>query len=56
MEKQFLQNIKDSVETSVNLKIFLTLKKATYNHIFNSKLELISLHRFKKLQNFNLGN
>ena len=50
---EFLQDIKDSVETSVNIKLFSSLKISSYNHIFNSKLYLLPLTQCKELNNFN---
>ena len=46
--------IKDSIETSVSLKLFKNNKDASYYHIFNSKLEKIPMSIFKKkVDNFN---
>lgn len=50
---EFLQNIKDSVETSVTLKLFSSLKISSYNHIFNSTLSKFPLSKCKDLNNFN---
>jgi hypothetical protein len=49
----FLQSIKDSVETSVSIKIFSSLKTASYNHIFLSKFFMFPMSICKKLHNFN---
>ena len=50
---EFLQDIKDSVETSVNIKLFSSLKVSSYYHIFNSKLFMLPLIQCKELNNFN---
>jgi hypothetical protein len=50
---EFLQDIKDSVETSVTIKLFSSLKVASYHHIFNSKLVMFPLSNCKELNNFN---
>jgi len=48
-----LQSIKDSVETSVAIKVFQIKEKASYAHIFNSKFEMFPLSKAKDLNNFN---
>jgi hypothetical protein len=50
---EFLQDIKDSVETSVNLKLFSSLKLSSYYHIFKSKLITFPLTKCEELINFN---
>jgi hypothetical protein len=50
---EFLQDIKDSVETSVNIKLFSSLKTASYYHIFNSKLYRFPIIKSRELNNFN---
>ena len=50
---KFLQNMKDSVETSVKIKLFSSLKTSSYYHIFKSKLCLSSLSICRELHNFN---
>jgi hypothetical protein len=50
---EFLQDIKDSVETSVSIKLFASLKISSYYHIFNSKLLQFPLIQCKELNNFN---
>lgn len=49
----FLQNIKDSIETSVSIKLFYSLNIASYNHIFHSKFCEFPISKCKQLQNFN---
>jgi hypothetical protein len=48
-----LENIKDSVETSVNLKLFSSRKTSSYYHIFNSKIFLFPIANCADLDNFN---
>lgn len=50
---EFLQSIQDSVETSVSIKLFSSLKMASYQHIFNSKLDIFPISNCKDLHNFN---
>jgi len=50
---EFLQDMKDSVETSVNIKLFPSLKTASYYHIFNSKLCRFPIVKCRELNNFN---
>lgn len=50
---EFIQDIKDSVETSVNMKLFTSLKIASYYHIFHSKLCMFSILQCETLDNFN---
>ena len=49
----FLQDIKDSVETSVNIKLFSSEKQSSYSHIFHSSYEKFPLTQIKTLDNFN---
>jgi hypothetical protein len=48
-----IENIKDSVETSVNLKLFSSRKTSSYYHIFNSKIFLFPIANCAELDNFN---
>jgi ParB-like nuclease domain len=48
-----LQVIKDSVETSVSIHLFSSLKISSYYHIFKSKLIRFPLSKCRELQNFN---
>lgn len=50
---EFLQDMKDSVETSVSIKLFPSLKTASYYHIFNSKLCQFPIVKCRELNNFN---
>jgi hypothetical protein len=49
----YISVIKDSVETSISLKIFKNIKASLLAHIFNSKLLKIKLSIFKNIDNFN---
>lgn len=49
----YIQVIKDSVETSVSMKIFKNVKESSFAHIFKSKLTKIPLSKFKNVDNFN---
>jgi hypothetical protein len=49
-----IQILKDSISTSVNMKLFTSIEKATHAHIFNSKLEKFLLNKCNdQLLNFN---
>lgn len=50
---EFLQDMKDSVETSVSIKLFSSLKTSSYYHIFKSKLFRFQLSKCRELNNFN---
>jgi hypothetical protein len=50
---EFLQNIQDSVETSVTLKLFTSVKTSSYYHIFNSNFLMFPISQCKDLNNFN---
>lgn len=45
--------MKDSVETSVSLKIFKNKQESSFAHIFKSNLVKIPLSIFKNTENFN---
>jgi len=49
----YISIIKDSVETSVSMKIFKNKEEATITHIYNSKLVKIPLTTFN---NYNVDN
>ena len=49
----YISTIKDSVYTSVDIKIFKNHEDASYSHIFNSKLVKIPLKIFNNVDNFN---
>jgi hypothetical protein len=44
--------IKDSILTSVNLKLFKNIEYASYAHIFKSELIKLPLSLFKNVKNF----
>jgi hypothetical protein len=49
-----IQILKDSITTSVNMKLFTSIEKAAHAHIFNSKLEKFPLNKCNEdLLNFN---
>jgi hypothetical protein len=49
-----IQILKDSISTSVNMKLFTSIDKASHAHIFNSKLEKFPLSKCnEELLNFN---
>lgn len=48
-----LQTIKDSVETSVSIKLFSSLKISSYYHIFKSKFIRLPMSQCRNLDNFN---
>ena len=48
-----LEDMKDSVETSVSIKLFSSLKTSSYYHIFNSKFFRFPLLKCRELNNFN---
>jgi hypothetical protein len=49
----YIQVLRDSIETSVSMKLFRTEEEATMKHIFNSKLISFPLSKCKNLNNFN---
>jgi hypothetical protein len=49
----YISVVIDSIETSINMKIFENEKKALHAHIFKSKLKKIPLSKFKNIINFN---
>ena len=50
---EYLQNMKDSVETSISIKLFSSLNISSYYHIFKSKLLQFPLSKCRELHNFN---
>lgn len=50
---EFLENLKDSVETSVNLGVFKNRAAASEAHIYKSSYTKIPMTLCKKLKNFN---
>lgn len=48
-----MNEIIDSIETSITLKMFKNKKDASYAHIFNSKLEKLPIDLFFNVENFN---
>jgi hypothetical protein len=50
---EFLQDIKDSVETAVSMKLFASQKESSYAHIFHSTFESITISQCRDMDNFN---
>jgi hypothetical protein len=48
-----MQRLIDSVETSVNIKLFKNKKDSSYDHIFNSELVMFKISDCDNLENFN---
>lgn len=49
----YVSIIKDSIETSVSMKIFKNKKESLLAHVFRSKLKKIPLSKFMNVENFN---
>jgi hypothetical protein len=49
----YISVIKDSIETSVKLKLFKNIDDALHMHILKSKLIKLPLSLFKNVENFN---
>ena len=49
----YLDVLRDSVETSVHMKIFKNFKDSCFAHIYKSELKIISMKIFKNVDNFN---
>ena len=54
MNYNYIEVLRDSIETSITLKLFKTKKEATMKHVFNSKLISFPLSKCKNLNNFNI--
>ena len=52
MNTNLIEIIKDSVGTSISLKIFKTKEESTFAHIFKSKLVKFSMKDLADLKNF----
>ena len=50
---EFLENLKDSVETSVNLGVFKNRAAASEAHVYRSSYMMISMELCRELNNFN---
>jgi hypothetical protein len=48
-----MEYLKDSISTSISIKLFKNKKDAIYSHIFKSNLEKLPLSIFKNVDNFN---
>ncbi len=49
----YIHILRDSIETSVSMKLFKSKEEATIKHIFNSKKVSFPLSKCKNLDNFN---
>jgi hypothetical protein len=49
----YISTIRDSIETSVKLKLFKNIDDALHMHILKSKLIKLPLSLFKNVENFN---
>jgi len=47
----YIQSLRDSVETSVSLKLFSSQKVAAEHHVFNTTYEMLSMSDSKTLEN-----
>ena len=48
----YIDVLQDSIDTSINMKLFKTRKDSTMAHVFKSKLVQFSLSKFKNVDNF----
>ena len=48
-----MDSLRDSVETSVTIKVFPSLQKAAYHHVFDSEFVKFPISKCRELQNFN---
>ena len=48
----YIEVLRDSIETSVSMKLFKTKEEATMKHVFNSELISFPLSKCKNLDNF----
>ena len=49
----YISVLKDSIDTSVTMKIFKNREQASLAHIFNSKFVRFPLSKFRNVENFN---
>ena len=49
----YIEVLRDSIETSVSLKLYKSKEEAINKHIYNSKLISFPLSKCKNLNNFN---
>jgi len=47
----YIQSLRDSVETSVSLKLFSSQKVAAEHHVFNTTYQIVSMSDCKTLEN-----
>jgi hypothetical protein len=57
MDKDYLPILRDSIETSVNMKLFNSVYDSMYAHIYKSKLIKfpLSISSLENLNNFNIN-
>ena len=48
-----MESIRDSIETSVAIRVFPSLKDASYSHIFHSDYTTLPIAQFRTMENFN---
>jgi len=51
----YIPVIRDSIETSVSMKLFKSIQESEFAHIYKSELIKMSLSKFKNVNNFNLN-
>lgn len=49
----YISTLQDSIDTSINMKLFKNRKDSSVAHIFKSKLTKLSSSKYKDLDNFN---
>ena len=49
----YINILQDSIDTSVNMKIYKNREEASVAHIFNSRLVKLKLSVFRNVENFN---
>ena len=50
----FIQSMRDSIETSVTLKLFSSEKVAAHHHIFNTKYKMLSMAECRSFEHIDL--
>lgn len=51
----YMSVIRDSVETSISLKMFRTFEDALFAHIYKSNFERITISKFRNINNFDVN-
>jgi hypothetical protein len=52
MDYNYIPVIRNSIETSVSMKIFKSIKESEFAHIYKSELIKVPLSKFKNVNNF----